>query len=65
MKINKTIETNNGQVKFEGEVSQAELDMIMECGLNYLLLQGALPMMYQKQLKQEEELKIPKGTTLQ
>jgi hypothetical protein len=41
--INKTIETEEGTVKFEGELEQAELDLVLSLGLNFLLQQGCLP----------------------
>lgn len=44
MHIRKTIERVDGAVTFEGELSEAELDLVLGIGLNYLLAQGALPM---------------------
>lgn len=43
MLINKTLETPQGTVVFEGELEQAELDLVIKIGLNYLLQQGTLP----------------------
>jgi hypothetical protein len=43
MLVNKSIETENGTVKFEGELEQNELDFVLKIGLNYLLTHGALP----------------------
>jgi len=43
MLVNKTIETDKGTVKFEGELEEAELDLVLRIGLNYLLANGALP----------------------
>lgn len=43
MLINKTIETEEGTVKFEGELEQEELDLVIKLGLNFLLQQGCLP----------------------
>jgi hypothetical protein len=43
MLVNKVIETDKGTVKFEGELEEAELDLVIRIGLNYLLAQGALP----------------------
>jgi ABC-type proline/glycine betaine transport system ATPase subunit len=43
MLINKSIETEEGTVKFEGELEPKELDLVLQVGLNYLLQQGALP----------------------
>lgn len=42
MQINKAIETEQGTVKFEGELSQKELDVVLGIGLNYLLVKGAI-----------------------
>ena len=43
MLINKAIETENGTVKFEGELEQNELDFVLKIGLNTLLQMGAIP----------------------
>ena len=43
MLINKSIETENGTVKFQGELEQEELDFILKIGLNTLLQMGAIP----------------------
>ena len=43
MIVNKTIETDKGTVRFEGELEQKELDMVIQCGLNWLLINGAIP----------------------
>lgn len=43
MKISKTLELPEGSVQFDGELSEAEVDMILGIGLNYLLQRGALP----------------------
>jgi hypothetical protein len=37
------IETANGTAKFEGELEEKELDLVIRIGLNYLLQAGALP----------------------
>lgn len=42
MLVNKSIETPEGTVRFEGELEQKELDFILKIGLNVLLTQGAL-----------------------
>lgn len=44
MNVSKVIETPEGTVKFEGELGPKELDLVLEIGLNYLLQQGALPL---------------------
>lgn len=62
MKISKTIETEEGGVKFEGELAAAELDLIIGVGLNYLMKAGALPM----QVVEEVDFsKIAPGTETQ
>lgn len=43
MQINQVIENENGSVKFSGELSGAELQFVVEVGLNFLMQQGALP----------------------
>jgi hypothetical protein len=44
MHVNKVFETEQGTVKFEGELEQAEADMVIKLGLNFLLQQGAFSM---------------------
>lgn len=43
MLINKSIETAEGTVKFEGELEQKELDFVLKIGLNTLMQMGAIP----------------------
>lgn len=43
MKVNKIIELPEGAVKFEGELSEKETDLVMQLGLNYLIRAGAFP----------------------
>ena len=40
MQINKTIETADGTIKFEGELSQEEADTVISVGLTSLLNAG-------------------------
>lgn len=42
MKIHKAIETPQGTVLFDGELSEAEYAYVLELGLNWLLFKGAL-----------------------
>lgn len=42
MKINKTIEMEDGVVKFEGELSEEEFNIVVEAGLAILLRMGVL-----------------------
>lgn len=42
MLVNKTIQTPEGTVQFQGELTQAELDMVLTIGLSMLLYKGAL-----------------------
>jgi hypothetical protein len=44
LKVKKSLETPDGTVSFEGELSSEELDLILSVGLNYLLQQGAIPL---------------------
>lgn len=44
MYVNKIIQSKNGAFKFKGEVTQDELDYIINVGLNTLLEQGSLPL---------------------
>lgn len=43
MQVNQVFQTPEGAVKFEGELSQAEADVVVRAGLNWLMQQGALP----------------------
>jgi hypothetical protein len=43
MLVNKSIETPQGTVRFEGELEQTELDFVLKIGLNTLLQMGAIP----------------------
>lgn len=45
MQIRKTIKLDNGTYLVEGEFNEAEMDVIIEAGLNLLLENGALPFM--------------------
>ena len=54
MKISKTVQTEKGRVRFEGDVTQQEYDLIMEIGLNVLLAQGAIPFAL-RQIEEESE----------
>jgi hypothetical protein len=47
--IEKTIETPEGGVKFQGELTQEEVDLVLSCGLNWLMQQGALPLVIKKE----------------
>lgn len=49
MKINKVVETDEGKLHFEGELSPEETDLVIECGLNYLVREGALPLLINKE----------------
>jgi len=42
MKIDKIIETEEGTVRFQGEIEGLELDLVLKVGLNYLLKVGVL-----------------------
>jgi hypothetical protein len=42
--IKKTIKLPDGSYTFEGEVSADELDVLVTAGINYLVQQGALPL---------------------
>ena len=44
IKINNTVETADGKkVTFSGELSQEELDYVLQVGLNYLMYHNLLP----------------------
>jgi hypothetical protein len=43
VKIKQVIETPEGTFEFQGELNQAEYDLVIEAGVNFLLQQGVLP----------------------
>lgn len=51
MLINKTIETKDGTVQFQGELAQDELDFILEIGLNIVMANGAVGFLSNKNPK--------------
>lgn len=42
-KISKEFETSEGIVKFEGELTDEEVEFVIECGLAYMLENEMLP----------------------
>ena len=48
MLVSKTLETPEGTVKFEGELTQEEANLVIECGLSFLFQAGAFPIMVKK-----------------
>jgi hypothetical protein len=59
IKVNQAIQTEQGTVTFNGELSQEELDYVLSAGLNYLLQSGALPFQI---LDEEDEANYLPGT---
>jgi hypothetical protein len=59
LKVKKSLETPNGTVVFEGEITPDELDLILSVGLNYLLQQGAIPL---KVLDTKDAAKLAEGS---
>jgi len=55
MLVNKSIETPNGTVKFEGELEQKELDFVIKIGLNFLLQNGAIPFTASKDVTEDQK----------
>lgn len=43
MEVNKTIESENGSVVFQGSLNAEEVDFVLGIGLNELFARGALP----------------------
>lgn len=43
MFVNSLLKTEEGTYHFQGELSQEEVDVVMQAGLNYLLQAGAIP----------------------
>lgn len=62
MKVDSSLETPDGSVKFKGELNSAEVDLIISVGLNALLLAGALPM---KVTKADDTITVAPGSGVQ
>jgi hypothetical protein len=43
VKINHSVELEDGSYQFQGEITGKELEFIVEYGMNNLMAQGALP----------------------
>jgi hypothetical protein len=56
MHVSKSIETAQGSVTFEGELSAEELDFVLKIGLNSLLKMGAIPF---TTVQKESEIAVP------
>lgn len=64
MKIDKTIKTPAGTVVFQGEVSEAEYEQIVNAGLMYLMSEGLIEATTIS-LEVDDSTELPEGTTLQ
>lgn len=74
MKINTVIQTDEGKVHFQGELTQQESDLVVEVGLGMLLARGAIPHLMQKAMEakaleetpaEQPALILPPNTKLQ
>ena len=61
MKINTTVQTEDGRVTFTGELAQVEADLLIEVGINYLLKAGVLPMVLKSFQGVTEDLATPQA----
>lgn len=43
MKVSQTVKLPEGTIKFSGELSEIESNLVVELGLNYLIRAGAFP----------------------
>lgn len=50
MHIKQSVETENGTVLFEGELSEKEISFLLEFAINHLLMRGALPFVSSKDM---------------
>jgi hypothetical protein len=57
VQVNKSLETAEGTVVFEGTLEPLELDLILQVGLNYLLQEGALPFTHKDTVVEGSDLK--------
>jgi hypothetical protein len=55
MKVNHVTETPAGVIKFEGELSDKELQAVITVGLNYLLSVGALVQLEKEMFKKNTD----------
>jgi hypothetical protein len=62
MLVSKSIETEKGTVKFEGELEQNELDFVIKIGLNTLLQLGAIPFTTKHE---DSEISVPENAPVQ
>lgn len=62
MQINKTIETPEGIIKFEGELSQEEADTVISIGLTSLLNAGFISYTI---APPEEDIEVDPATPVQ
>ncbi len=53
MQVQKTIETPEGRVSFEGELTQAEADLVIKVGLSALIQAGLLTVSLSPDLDEE------------
>lgn len=57
MKISQVVELPEGTIQFTGELGEAETNLVVEIGLNYLIRAGAFPQVaaaLEKAAKEEE-----------
>lgn len=69
MKINQAIETPDGSVTIQGELTSEETGLVLSIGLNYLYQQGAIPFLVNKEdqakAQADTEALTPKNVTVQ
>jgi len=56
MEINKILKTKKGTVRFQGELTEQEHELVLSVGLNELMSNGALPF---TMLEDEELMNFP------
>lgn len=61
MKINSVVELENAAIKFEGELSADEANLVIEIGLNYLIRQGAFPAITEALERAQKEEEAAQG----
>lgn len=62
MKINKTIETEGGTLVFSGELTDDEVDFVIEMGLVYMIEHDMLPFMGLSEQDTDVVVSAPSGS---
>jgi hypothetical protein len=65
MKVSTTVQTPEGSVKFEGELSQQETDLVIQIGLSQLFEMGMIPFVVRSEEEASALVSNSNSTTVQ